>query len=157
MRELKWTDPASPDADCPYDHVSAETPFGTIRITWKGWKDYPSYDVDVHPIADFFESYDTLEDAKKGASDAFKAALHESLGEQSVEDILKLVCLHTGQRVSLSEAQLDEYIAFARCLESRINPDLLALAANARSMSEALAADPNAALKVAQAFFPQES
>lgn len=75
----------------------------------------------------------------------------------SVENILKLVCLHTGQRVSLSEAQLDEYIAFARGLESRIDPDLLKLAATARSMTDALATDPTAALKAAQAFFPCET
>jgi len=34
--------------------------------------------------------------------------------ELSVEQILRLVCEHTGQRVNLDLAQLDQYIAFAR-------------------------------------------
>jgi len=36
------------------------------------------------------------------------------MADVSTEQILRLVCEHTGQRVSLDLVQLDQYIAFAR-------------------------------------------
>ena len=63
MRILNWSEPKPPNEDCAYDHVEASTPMGIFRITWKGWKDHPSYVVEV-PYGDFFGgSYDSLEEA----------------------------------------------------------------------------------------------
>jgi hypothetical protein len=36
------------------------------------------------------------------------------LGQVSTEQILRLVCEHTGKRINLDNEQLDQYIAFAR-------------------------------------------
>ena len=41
---VKWSDPRSPtEGGCRYNHVTADTPLGTITIEWKGWKDRPSF------------------------------------------------------------------------------------------------------------------
>ena len=45
--KLTWTPASKSNSDCPYNHSWANTPFGKFLITWKGWKDYPSYDADV--------------------------------------------------------------------------------------------------------------
>lgn len=64
-KPLEWTEESSPNESCPYDHTQALTPFGYYRITWKSWKDYPSYGVD------FGEEYivegNTLSLAKEAA------------------------------------------------------------------------------------------
>ncbi len=76
---LVWTDPMPPTKGShPYDHVAAQTPFGEILITWKGWKDYPSYCVDTHPLPEYFYSGNTLEDAKENAERAYLDALAAS-------------------------------------------------------------------------------
>jgi len=42
MAGLIWSEHKSPNDDCGYDHVEAETPLGILRIEWKGWKKYDS-------------------------------------------------------------------------------------------------------------------
>lgn len=42
---LEWSEPRPPNDECRYDHVVAPLAGGQIRIIWKGWKDYPSYEV----------------------------------------------------------------------------------------------------------------
>jgi len=75
-RHLKWAEPKPPTKGShPYDHVTAQTPFGEILITWKSWKDYPSYCVDTHPIPGYFHAADTLEDAKKKAEQDYFDAI----------------------------------------------------------------------------------
>lgn len=41
--KLVWSDPLPPGPDCPYRHVTAETPFGPFRLTWTDWKAQPNY------------------------------------------------------------------------------------------------------------------
>jgi len=71
--QLIWTEPSKPNNACPYDHTTAETPFGEYLISWKSWKDYPGYGVD------FCENYvafgDTLEEAKNLAQADFDRRL----------------------------------------------------------------------------------
>ncbi|HWH80524.1 MAG TPA: hypothetical protein VNT76_24250, partial [Candidatus Binatus sp.] len=39
VKPLVWSEIGKPDRDNNYDHVTAETPFGQIKIAWKSWKD----------------------------------------------------------------------------------------------------------------------
>lgn len=80
--KLNWTDNGRPN--CGYNNATAQTPFGEILITWKGWKDYPTFCVDEPEwLAGKMYSMDTLEDTQKwceeeylrlltSAQDAFK-------------------------------------------------------------------------------------
>lgn len=76
---LTWTKQSPPTDSVPYDHVIAETKFGRILITWKGWKDHPAPCVDEHPVAGYFYAGDDLEDAKRAAENAFFEALADEL------------------------------------------------------------------------------
>ena len=41
--EITWSEERAPCEECRYNHVVAETVFGSLTIEWKGWKDYPGY------------------------------------------------------------------------------------------------------------------
>jgi hypothetical protein len=47
---IKWLAEKDPDKTCGYNNVVGETPFGRFLITWKGWKEWPTYTVDDAPI-----------------------------------------------------------------------------------------------------------
>lgn len=64
---LEWTAPSPANEYCHYNHVEAKTPFGRFLITWKGWKDYPSYDIEETPWGEWGGSAGNLEDAKEQA------------------------------------------------------------------------------------------
>lgn len=38
-KKLAWSEDKQPNEYCPYNHAVAQTPFGRILITWKGWKE----------------------------------------------------------------------------------------------------------------------
>jgi hypothetical protein len=63
---LKWSDEKPPNENCPYDHCTAETPFGRVLITWKGWK--PRYatavTADETPFSGYFGCWNSVEEAK---------------------------------------------------------------------------------------------
>lgn len=40
IKKLEWSEPAPPDGNYWYDHVTAESPFGTYSIQWKSWKEW---------------------------------------------------------------------------------------------------------------------
>lgn len=79
QHRLPWSAPAGPNEETSYDHVIAPTPFGRIRITWKGWKEYDSPTVDEHPVPDFFYPGYDLDDAKTQAEKAFFDAVEASM------------------------------------------------------------------------------
>lgn len=61
---LKWSDTKRPCKEIPYDHVIAETPFGHILITWKGWKENDCPTIDEFPGGGWLSVGSDLEDAK---------------------------------------------------------------------------------------------
>jgi hypothetical protein len=79
-RTLEWSDPSKANSEIMYNHVIAETPFGRILITWKGWKDDPGFTVDEHPLQDVVgvRSYCDLDDAKAHAEDRYFEALNKT-------------------------------------------------------------------------------
>jgi len=70
---LPWTRPSEPTDQCSYHHVRCETALGDFLITWKGWKDRPSFDLDHLPFKwdGVTTGWNTLEDAQQWAEDAF--------------------------------------------------------------------------------------
>lgn len=70
---LQWREPAPANEEIRYDHVIAQTPFGRILITWKGWKSHSSYDVEEAPGQDLgvCMSYNSLTEAKQKASEQY--------------------------------------------------------------------------------------
>jgi hypothetical protein len=67
---LVWTEPASPNDDIRYDHVTAATPFGRFSIEWKSWKQFDSYSVHLDG-SHVLEAFD-LEDAKAKADEHWR-------------------------------------------------------------------------------------
>lgn len=77
---LKWSEEQQPSADCRYNHVTAETPFGRFLITWKGWRQYPSYDLDEAPFDHGYYVGGSLEEVKKEAQRLYSEALRSAQG-----------------------------------------------------------------------------
>lgn len=75
---LEWVVYECGENDIPYDHCIAETPFGRFLITWKGWKENPSYDVEESPLSNhkWFDG-DTLQETKQWCEKKFNKVLHE--------------------------------------------------------------------------------
>jgi hypothetical protein len=44
---VAWSEERKPNADVPYNHVIGTVGQISVTIDWKGWKDYPSYDISV--------------------------------------------------------------------------------------------------------------
>lgn len=72
---LQWSETFPPNESVCYHHVIAETPFGRILITWKGWKERDNPTVDEHPVPGFFAVGDDVEDAKDLAECAYSEAV----------------------------------------------------------------------------------
>jgi hypothetical protein len=62
---LAWSEVREPCEECRYNHCIAETPFGRILISWKGWKNCPAITPDEVPWSDsWFPVWSDLEKAK---------------------------------------------------------------------------------------------
>jgi hypothetical protein len=79
--KLNWTEPQEANYAVSYNHVKASTAFGDILITWKGWKEYPEYFIEEHPINDYYCG-STLADAKAHAETLFFNALKQELNRE---------------------------------------------------------------------------
>ena len=63
--KLAWSKEREPCDECRYNHCIAETPFGRILISWKGWKGCPQITPDEVPWDDpWFPVWSDLEQAK---------------------------------------------------------------------------------------------
>jgi len=64
---MNWTEPKPPtEGESNYDHVRLQTPLGEIIITWKSWKESPSYDIEIG-FGEWIGCEYSLEDAKEKA------------------------------------------------------------------------------------------
>jgi hypothetical protein len=70
MNGFAWSAPARPNGDCAYDHITAETPLGVVRIEWKGWKAYDAPTAQM-PWGEFVGGHD-LETAKAAVEQAWR-------------------------------------------------------------------------------------
>jgi hypothetical protein len=83
--KLEWIDNGRPG--CGYNNVTAMTLFGEILITWKSWKDYPTFCVDEPDwLTGKAGAYSapSLEAAKEWCQDEYERMLREALGEKIV-------------------------------------------------------------------------
>lgn len=89
MVPLVWKGPFKPQADesevkCSYDHSYADTVYGQILITWKSWKDYITYYVDLPFESVEYGSYiapgNSLEEAQDDASEVLRYLMLKQLG-----------------------------------------------------------------------------
>lgn len=76
---IAWGEITEPNEEHRYHHVKGESPIGEFLITWKGWKESPSYDVDETPFG-YPTIYEiTLEAAKEEAQKFFERKIHSCL------------------------------------------------------------------------------
>ena len=61
---IEWSEKKPPGELVRYSHVLGDTPFGQYKITWKGWKDSPSFVVEG-PSQEWIDCCATLEEAKQ--------------------------------------------------------------------------------------------
>lgn len=59
---LEWSEKREPNNTCAYDHVVADSIFGTYTIEWKSWKDESV--VAFLNGRQFLGAYDSIEEAK---------------------------------------------------------------------------------------------
>ena len=60
---MNWTKESGPNEEISYNHIKLSTPLGEFVIDWKGWKEYPSYSIELDGT--YLECEDSLEDAKE--------------------------------------------------------------------------------------------
>lgn len=65
------------EKDCSYDNSAADTPFGRYFITWKSWKDYPSFTVDEAP-GEFVYTGGSLEETQAACAADFARKWQQS-------------------------------------------------------------------------------
>jgi len=72
---LSWSEERQPCEGCRYNHCIAETPFGRFLISWKGWKDHFAVTADETPFGDWFECWNSVEEAKSGCQSEYNRRL----------------------------------------------------------------------------------
>ena len=50
VKAIVWGVHGEPNDKIRYDHVVGVTPIGEYLITWKSWKEYPTFTIDAHPF-----------------------------------------------------------------------------------------------------------
>ena len=83
MGILKWSENFKPNKDVSYRHCYAETPFGRFLLTWKSWKDCPTYGFDETPFKDdvWYDGWDSVEEAQAAAEQRLIKELQDFIGE----------------------------------------------------------------------------
>ena len=72
---LSWSEERQPCEECRYNHCIAETPFGRFLISWKGWKEHPAVTADETPFGDWFECWNSVEEAKSECQSEYNRRL----------------------------------------------------------------------------------
>ncbi len=72
VKDISWTDKLKPSEEIRYDHVIGGTPLGDFEITWKSWKEYPSYTIE-HKAFGYIGDENSLESAKEAAESSFES------------------------------------------------------------------------------------
>lgn len=82
--KLKWSETREPNEDVRYHHAVAETALGRIVVSWKGWKTYPSYDIQEAPLLDKWDycgSFTRLDQAQHRAEDLYALLVSQAAQE----------------------------------------------------------------------------
>lgn len=81
VKKIEWSEERSSNEQIGYDHVIGTTPLGNFQITWKGWKDSPSYTVE-HMVFGYVADHISLDDAKKDAQERYDKTVMNCLEEE---------------------------------------------------------------------------
>lgn len=89
LKELDWQGPFPPGQGTNkyYDSLEANTAFGVIDISWKGHKQFPSYDVCMDD--DYVGNSFSLDDAKEIAVRHLKEKIASILEMVECEEVLE--------------------------------------------------------------------
>ena len=86
FKSIDWSEEFEPNAKCRYNHVIGNSPLGEFLISWKGWKSFPSYELDEIPWnrdPSSGQQENSLSEAKsvceKLLEDKLKSCLQDSL------------------------------------------------------------------------------
>lgn len=79
VKQIEWSEERPSNAQIPYNHVIGKTPLGNFEITWKSWKESPSFNVE-HTVFGYISDHISLDDAKKDAQDYFEKTVLDCLG-----------------------------------------------------------------------------
>lgn len=82
VKQIKWEKEQPPNNVCGYDHVIGKTPLGKFRITWKGWKESPSYDLEFEFDKSCFHYDDSLDGLKEITERLFKDMINSCLEKE---------------------------------------------------------------------------
>lgn len=84
FKSLVWSENFKPNNICSYDHCIADTPFGQFLISWKSWKDYPSFTIDEAPGSlELYTRYNLLKDAKQECNYHWLKTLNNCIGNKN--------------------------------------------------------------------------
>jgi hypothetical protein len=72
---LAWSEVRAPNAECPYTHVVADSPFGRLLLTWRGWKEYDCPTLDESPWGATGYAGGDVEEAKRNVEAEFARRL----------------------------------------------------------------------------------
>lgn len=78
VKALEWSPESKPNGYCSYNHTYADTPFGRYQIEWKGWKDRPSFSLDLGNESVSCWA-DTIDDARRIAQADYAARIRSAL------------------------------------------------------------------------------
>lgn len=80
IKQIQWGETFDPNGRCSYTHCIGTHPLGEFLITWKGWKDYPSYDVEQAPLEGLQQyGFNSLEEAKSETQLVLDKKINECL------------------------------------------------------------------------------
>ena len=83
--KLLWSEERQPNEHVPYNHVTANTPFGRFLITWKGWKKWSDPTIDETPWGVFGGIGTSLEEAKEIAEKEYHRRLIDAITQSPGE------------------------------------------------------------------------
>jgi len=73
VKEIEWGKEMPSSEECRYNHIIGKTDLFSFWITWKSWKEYVNYDLEIcyGNNTDYLDSCVSIEDAKKAAQIKF--------------------------------------------------------------------------------------
>ena len=72
--QIKWGVIESPSSRCSYDNLKGEHPLGDLLITWKSWKQYPSFDIESDTLG-WVGTENSIDDAKINAQQHYDSII----------------------------------------------------------------------------------
>ena len=72
---MNWSKELSPNEEVGYNHIKCHSPLGWLIIDWKGWKQYPIYDLWLD--GEHIKSSDNINSCKTEATNYLTSKYNE--------------------------------------------------------------------------------